>query len=52
MVGLPGWGLAFQLAQPTLGVWPGGNWLPGSRAGSRAKSCVAYEVAPEMTGDS
>lgn len=29
MVGLPGWGLAFQLAQPTLGVWPGGNWLPG-----------------------
>lgn len=39
-----------QLAQPTPGCVAGEE--TGSRAGSRAKSCVGYEVALEVTEDS
>lgn len=53
MVGLPGWGLHSSLASwPSrpLSVWPGEE--TGCRAGSRAKSCVGYEVAPEVAENS
>lgn len=52
MVGLPGCGLHSSWAS-----WPSDPWVCGqeetsSRAGSRAKSCVAYEVALEVAEDS
>lgn len=53
MVGLPGWGLHSSLASwPSrpLSVWPGEE--TGCRADSRAKSCVGYEVAPEVAENS
>lgn len=39
-----------QLAQPTPGCVAGEE--TGCRAGSRAKSCVGYEVAPEVAENS
>lgn len=49
MVGLPGCSLHSSWPSRPLSVWPEET---GCRAGSRAKSCVGYEVAPEVAENS